>query len=46
MLWTNNLQKQFKLIKALYKTLPKPPKWLRYKSILKNEYKLLKHNEL
>ena len=41
-LYCATIAKQFKLIKEIYKLLPIAPKWLEYKEILKNEFKLIK----
>jgi hypothetical protein len=40
-LYCATIEKQFDLLKKMYKALPITPKWLRYKEILKNEFKLI-----
>ena len=41
-LYCITIEKQFELLKKMYKALPLTPKWLEYKDILKNEFKLKK----
>jgi len=40
-LYCTTIEKQFELLKKMYKALPTTPKWLKYKDILKNEFKLI-----